>query len=269
MSTPDQSDLLDAALANLPAALRKRAVESYMALKRIPIQNEYDAIGVRAGKLAEALLRVLQHVLTGTYTPLSRGLGNFRVEALKIEQTPTSAGPEGLRLLMPRALLFMYTLRNKRDFGHVGGEVDANAVDAVTALRLADWCMAELVRVSRSIPIDDAQVLCDAMIERQVPLVWNVLGRKRILATGLSYRDQTLLLLYAELEEGVPTEDLFAWTEHSNRGAFRRDVLGPLHRSRLIEWDQEMEMAILSPRGIQTVEEVLLPKVSARENHSK
>lgn len=262
MSTSSQNLNLAQALASIPKPLRKRLVQNYSTLKSHALENQHDSIGHQAGKLAEVLVRVLQLILTGTYIPLSKGLGNFKGECEKLENTVTTAGPEGLRILMPRALLFLYTLRNKRDFGHTGGEVDANEIDALTATRLADWCMSELIRVSHSLPIEDAQHICDAIAERKLPAIWNVMGRKRILETSLSYRDQTLLLLYSEIESGVPTEDLFDWTEHSHRANYRRDILAKLHKARLIEWDKETEMAIISPTGIEEVENAILQKIN-------
>lgn len=251
---------LEKALSSIPVTLRKRLVKNYSTLKNQALEGQHDTIGHQAGKLAEVLLRILQNVLTGTNTPLSKNLGNFKVECEKLEQTAKTAGPEGLRILMPRALLFLYTLRNKRDFGHAGGEVDANEIDALTAMRIADWCICELVRVCHNLPLEDAQLLCDAIAERRLPVVWNILGRKRILDTSLKYREQTLLLLYSEIETGIPTEDLFDWTGHSNRTNYRRHVLAKLHDDRLIEWDRETEMAIISPTGIDEVENQLLPK---------
>ena len=184
----------------------------------------------------------------------------FKEECEKIEKIPKSAGPEGLRILMPRALSFLYTLRNKRDIGHVGGDVDANEIDALTATRVADWCVCELVRVCHGLPLEDAQILCDALAERRLPKVWEILGRKRVLDTSLGYRDQTLLLLYSEIDIGIATEDLFEWTEHSHKNNFRRDILAKLHRARLVEWDHETEMAVISPKGIQEVERRIFPR---------
>ena len=249
---------LDVALSSIPAILRKRLIKNYSTLKNQALEGQHDTIGHQAGKLSEVLLRILQHILTGTFVPLSQNLSNFKGECEKVEQTPKTAGPEGLRLLMPRAMVFMYTLRNKRDFGHAGGEVDANEIDAFTAMRMADWCLCELIRVCHQVPLEDAQLLCDAIAERKLPVIWNVLGKKRVLDTSLSYRDQTLLLLYSEIEAGVPTEDLFEWTEHSHRTNYRRDILAKLHKARLIEWDKEVEMAIISPSGIKEVEDSLL-----------
>jgi hypothetical protein len=104
-------------------------------------------------------------------------------------------------------------------------------------------------------------MLCDSIAERKLPAIWNVLGRKRVLNTSLSYREQTLLLLYSDIEAGIPTEDLFEWTEHSHRTNYRRDILAKLHSDRLIEWDRETEMAIISPPGILEVENNIFQKV--------
>lgn len=261
MSTQNPKHDLELALPKLPSALRKRLIKNYSTLKNQALEGQHDTIGHQAGKLAEVLIRIVQNILTGTYTPLSQGLGNFKSECEHLEQTPKTAGPEGLRVILPRALLLLYTLRNKRDFGHAGGEVDANEIDALTAMQVADWCMCELIRVCHSLPLEDAQLLCNAIAERKLPILWNILGRKRILDTSLSYRDQTLLLLYSEIEMGIPTEDLFEWTEHSHRTNYRRDILAKLHKARLIEWDKDTEMAIISPTGIDEVERSILPKI--------
>ena len=262
MSTKVSNPSLDNALSSLPKTLRKRLLKNYTTLKNQSLESQYDMIGHQAGKLAEVLLRILQDILTGTHIPLTKELNNFKGECEKLEQTAKTAGPDGLRVVMPRALVFLYTLRNKRDFGHVGGEVDANEIDALTATRVADWCVCELIRVRHNIPLEDAQLLCDAIAERRLPIVWNVLGRKRVLDTSLTYRDQTLLLLYSEIEAGILTEDLFAWTEHSHRANYRRDILSKLHKARFLEWDRELEMAIISPLGVDEVEKVILPKIS-------
>lgn len=263
MSTPSPRASLEAALGGIPSNLRSRLTATYAALKKAQLQREHDAVGLRAGKLAEVLVRVLQERLTGHHSPLGTRLPNFADQCALLEKTPATAGPDSLRILMPRALSFLYTMRNKRDIGHVGGDVDANLIDAETMVRVADWCISELVRVFHNLPIEDAQSLCDALAERRLPWVWRILGKSRVLDTSLSYADQTLLLLYSHLDVGVPTEDLFAWTEHSRSANYRRDVLGPLHQRRFIEWDRETEMAILSPTGIRDVESRLLPSLTA------
>jgi hypothetical protein len=47
----------------------------------------------------------------------------------KLTAAPKTAGAESERVILPRGLVFLYTMRNKRDFGHVGGDVDSNEID--------------------------------------------------------------------------------------------------------------------------------------------
>lgn len=258
MNTKKPDPSLDVALGVVPSALRARLIKAYTELKTAALENQHDTVGLRAGKLAELLLRVVQQLLTQTYVPLGQSLGNFKAQCEQLENTPKTAGPESIRIIVPRALSFLYTLRNKRDIGHVGGDVEANEIDAATAVRISDWCVCELIRAYHNMPLEEAQNLCDAIAERSVPMIWSVLGKRRVLDPSLSFRDQTLYLLYSEIEKGVPTEDLLEWTEHPNRSNYRRDVLSRLHKERLIEWDKETEMAIISPTGIADVEERLL-----------
>ena len=102
---------LEKALSSIPNSLRKRLVKNYSTLKNQALEGQHDTIGHQAGKLAEVLLRILQNVLTGTNTPLSKNLSNFKIECEKLERTAKTAGPEGLRILMPRALLFLWAPR--------------------------------------------------------------------------------------------------------------------------------------------------------------
>ena len=227
-------------------------------MKSAYTDGNYDACGLRAGRFCEVLLRWAQQELTGTHTPFGRKIPNFRDDCMKLESTSTSAGHESVRVLIPRALNFLYTLRNKRGIGHEGGDVDANMIDAATVVRMADWCVCELIRLSYTISLEEAQAICDAVAQRKIPSVWEVMGKKRVLNANLTYTDQALLLLYSSPDFAVPAEDLLGWTEYSNAALFRRDVLGRLHRSRFVEYDRESQMVVISPLGVQRVEAEIL-----------
>jgi hypothetical protein len=45
-------------------------------------------------------------------------------------------------------------------------------MDAVAVLSMANWVMAELVRVLHGLTLDEVQALVDGLAERRVPLVW-------------------------------------------------------------------------------------------------
>jgi hypothetical protein len=261
MSTRPANAALEAALAKLPHDFAKRVSRSYSGLREAMSSGQYDTVGIRAGKLCETLLRLLQSLLTGTHLPWSTKKMNMVEECEKLVRLPATAGPDGLRVAMPRALVFMYTLRNTRGMGHAAGDIDASEIDAATCARISDWCVCELIRLHLAISLEEAQALLDAISTRTTPEVWSVGGRKRVLVAGLDYKAQVLLLVHATPESGVLEEDLREWVEHPHASNFRRDVLDPLHRARLIEFDHAAGAVVLSPLGVREVEERVLPRV--------
>ena len=249
---------LESALASIPVTFRKKITKSYLDLKRRHAEAEYDAAGLSTGKFCEAVLRLLQNELTGSHTPFGDRIVNFGDACEKLTQTPKAAGNESLRIVIPRTLSFLYTLRNKRGIGHVGGDIDANEIDSATMARASDWITCELIRIYHQLSLEDAQALVDSISTRNIPIVWEIAGKKRVLRNGLNYPDQTLLLLYSDTQNGVLTEDLFEWTEYSDFPTFKRSVLVGLHKKRFVEFDRESEIVYISPTGIQHVEEHLL-----------
>jgi len=249
---------LEKALAGIGTTFRDRIISSYIELRAGFSKGQYDATGLRAGVFAEAVVRFLQQELTGSHTPFGSSLPNFADLCRNFERLDKSKGTESLRVIVPRGLLFIYTLRNKRGIGHIGGDIEANEIDAATCLRTADWCICELIRIYHKLSIEDAQALLDAISVRQIPSIWMVGGKKRILDTLLSYSDQVLLLLHGAEETAVPVEDLADWIEHPRLSDFRRKVLAQLHGNRMIEWDRETDTVSISPSGVKRVEDTIL-----------
>lgn len=249
---------LDQALGGIPKKFRDRLINTYLDLKRNCAEGRFDAAGLSCGKFCETAIRFLQERVTGKSTPFGTRIGNFADECRKLVNSPTSAATESERILIPRALVFLYTVRNKRGIGHVGGDVDANALDAAVIARTVDWVICELLRVHHGFSLEEAQALVDGLAIRELPTVWEVAGKKRILRDDLNAKDETLLLLYSSPEFSVMTEDLIAWVEYSNPHVFRSAVLKPLHAARLIEWDRVSETVVLSPKGAKRVEDALL-----------
>lgn len=165
---------------------------------------------------------------------------------------------ESLRVVVPRALVFIYTMRSKRGIGHIGGDVDANTIDIATMVRTADWIICELIRVYHTLSLEEAQDLVDGISVRQLPDIWEVNGKKRVLRPGLTAKQQTLFLLYHEPTSVVLAEDLYTWVEYDQLRTYRRDVLTPLHNARLIEFDKENDAVHLSPTGAHEVETKIL-----------
>jgi hypothetical protein len=251
---------LEAALGGIDKQFRDRIVKSYLDLRAGYATGQYDAAGLRAGVFAEAVVRFIEQELTGSHTPFGTSLHNFSDLCRSFEKIDKLKGPESLRIIVPRALLFVYTLRNKRGIGHIGGDIEANQIDATTCLRTADWCVCELIRIFHKIPLEDAQLILDAISVRQIPLIWSVGIKRRVLNTSYTYPDKVLLLLHGSEESAVPIEELADWIEHPRISDFRSKVLASLHKKRLIEWDRETETVEISPLGIKLVEDTILKK---------
>jgi hypothetical protein len=258
MSTGSPKISLQTALAKIDNKFRERIISAYLELKRRYSEARYsaawDVSGLSAGKFCEAVFRYLQYELTGSSIPFGTHITNFTDECRKLITLPVSTGNESLRIIIPRALVFLYTLRGKRGIGHVGGDVEANQIDAETVVRTCDWVICELIRIYHNLSLEDAQGLVDAIAVRTIPDVWEVAGKKRVLRTDLSFKDKVLLLLYSDPQSGALVEDLCKWTDHSNFTVFKRNVIQQLHRELSVEYDQDSEIVYISPLGTKRVE---------------
>lgn len=258
MNTARNSSVIELALANVPDDFRGHLVKSYLDLKRRYSESQYDAAGISAGKLCEVLIRLLQSEVFGQFTPFQDSVGNMADECRKLVTSKKTSAVESLRIIIPRALIFLYTIRNKRGIGHIGGDVDANKIDLAAMVTTSDWIICELVRVYHGLSLEEAQDLVDGMSFKSIPAIWDVAGKKRVLKQGLSGQHQALLLLYSDTEATVLSEDLCAWIEYANLAMFKKRVLLPLHEKRLIEYDRDSEVVYLSPLGAQEVEQKIL-----------
>ena len=81
-----------------------------------------------------------------------------------------------------------------------------------------------------------------------------------MLNTSLKMKPKTLLLLYVS-NGAVSERDLVSWLEHTSASVYRRDVLRPAHRERLVEYDAATGTVHRSPLGVAWVEDELLPRV--------
>jgi hypothetical protein len=257
MSTKSLNPILDTALADTPSAFRPRLIGTYLDLKKNCAEARYESAGLAAGKFCEVVLRLLQKKIHGTYTAFGTKIGNYADECRRLI-TAATGGNESERVVLPRALVFLYTMRNKRGIGHIGGDVDANAIDIAAMAKTADWIVCELIRINHGLSLEEAQDIVDGISVRELPAIWEVAGKKRVLKEGLKAKDQTLLLLYSNQSSAVLLEDLCDWVEYSNPAKFKKTVIGELHKQRFLEFDKDSESVILSPKGVQYVEENLI-----------
>ncbi|MEU8788698.1 hypothetical protein [Streptomyces sp. NPDC048643] len=126
---------------------------------------------------------------------------------------------------------------------------------------MSKWLVAELIRVFHDVDTATATEAVDALVERQLEVIWAVNGKKRVLSEKLNLHDKTLLLLYSE-SSPVAEKELLAWTEAANASAYRRDILKKCHKARFIEYDDVTRTVRISPKGARYVEENISLSVS-------
>lgn len=240
------------ALAALPKGLRGELLECFERIVSNYRQHRWEPSELNGGKFCETVYTILKGYIDGSYPQCARKPANFFDDALALSQADKHRFPRSVRIQIPRTLVALYEMRNNRGVGHVGGDVDPNHMDATAVLGMAKWVMAELVRLFHDTDVDIASETVDALVSREVPMIWEVAGRKRVLDPSISLKNQTLLLLYGSTGP-VAEGELIEWLERKNAATYRRDVLRPLHKQRLIEYDQPGGKSIFRPLGNSTL----------------
>lgn len=248
-----QATLADA-FAELPTSLREDLLSAFNEIVRNYREGRWEPSELNGGKLCEAVYTVVAGRITGTYEPRSKKPRNMVSACQALEQDATA--DRSLRIQIPRVIVALYEIRNNRGVGHAGGDVDPNQMDATLVLYMAKWLMGELVRVLHSLSTEAASEVVEGLVEREMAFVWSHEDIKRVLHTGLTRKQQTLVLLASEHGE-VAEDDLRRWLEHTNKSALRRDVLRPLHKARLIEFNAPDGKVRLLPPGVAAADEIV------------
>jgi hypothetical protein len=221
-------------------------------------ERRWEPAELNGGKLCEVAYCILRGHVDGSFPAKSNKPANFYDACVKMEKEPATWG-RSVRIQLPRMLIALYEIRNNRNVGHVGGDVDPNHMDAVCVLHMAKWVMAEMVRIFHGVTLAEATALVEALSDREVALIWDTGTVRRVLDNNLSMLEKTLVLLFGSAQP-LAEVGLIASLEHSNPSAYRRDVLRPAHKDRLIEYDETARTVKISPVGIARVETKILPK---------
>lgn len=246
--------------SDLPKRLRAELLDSFGKIVQNYSERRWEPAELNGGKLCEVAYSIVRGKAAGKYPARASKPKNMVLACQQMEQETSE--PRSIRIQIPRMIVALYEVRNNRNVGHVGGDVDPNHMDAVCVLQMSKWMLAELVRVLHHRPVDEAADIVDALVERETPLIWNVGGKRRVLDMTLSMKDKALVLLHATAGPMTDT-DIIDFIEHSNPSVFRRDVLRPAHKARLLEYDEGAGTVTLSPLGIEHVDELLAERRAA------
>jgi len=243
-------------LGQLPVSLRDELLQAFNNITTHFREGRWEPSELNSGKLCEVIYSILNGYVSGTFPRKSSKPANM-LDACQALSGATSSFPRSVRIQIPRMLVALYEIRNNRGVGHVGGDVDPNHMDAAVVLYCSKWLLAELIRVFHNTDVTTATRMVENIIEKEIPSVWRVNDKKRVLSNKRTMKDKTLLLLYSE-NGSVNEVDLVSWVEHTNTAVYRRDVLAGGHKAKLWEYDRKLKTITLSPLGIDYVEGKLL-----------
>jgi hypothetical protein len=166
-------------LPAIPADLASALNGTYRDVMGHFLKGEWDDAQVDAGSFCEAALRYLEFRMTGSFTPIDCKSKPNRKTTVNKAQRDTNL-PPSLRAQIVQSIELAMDFRNNRNSAHLG-DIDANKLDATTAVQYVTWMIGEIVRLETQKPPAEVQRLLDQLAERHVPLVQTVNGRPIIL----------------------------------------------------------------------------------------
>jgi hypothetical protein len=198
-------------------------LDAYEELKSEFYEGGLRLSEVEGGRFAEAAFRLLQQETTGKYTALGRSLDTEKT-IKDLANLATGSHPDSVRLHIPRALRVIYDVRNNRDAAHLADGIDPNVQDATLVASVADWVMAEFVRLHHNVSADEAQRIVEELVTRKAPVIQDFQGALKILNPKLGASDQCLVLLYQRGAQGATYAELEQWVHPRSRANLRRTL---------------------------------------------
>jgi hypothetical protein len=244
------------ALSAIPPVLRDPLIAEYRGIVQNFLEQRWRPTELQAAIFSEIVYTILDGHAKGTY---AAGPSKPRdmVGACRLLESNAHV-PRSFQILIPRMLPALYEVRNNRNVGHTGGDVDPNHMDSIVALSMCNWIMGELVRVYHNLSIADAQAVVDALAEARVPLVWTNGVVKRILDPKLSLQEHILILAGVTVPSATATQ-LLSWVEYEDEKYFMRTIRN-LHKKRLVEYDKDSGTVQVLPTGALVVQTIIREK---------
>jgi hypothetical protein len=238
---------LDAGFAE---RLIDEVLSAYTETKRRYHLGDHRPGEVEGGRFAEGVFRMLQLTVGLKMTPLNRSLPGTDKLLPQFEQA--SEHPDSVRIHIPRTLLLIYDIRNRRDAAHLADGIDPNLQDATLVVGNMDWVLAELVRLHHGVEPDEAQKIIENLVVKEVPAIQEIDGQPVILS-DLKPREQALLMLYRAGAHGISLGELAGWLR-VDRKDHLRDRLEKLDEDHLVFEHPASARFYITDRGSRHVE---------------
>lgn len=248
MSTP-RIKLIKSLDQSFPEELLEGLVDKYIEIKQQFYLGKFQPTELNAARFCEYVLRLLEFIDKGQYTPLAKSLNTSKI----IGELPKNISlTNTVRQFIPNLVRVLLDVRNQRDVAHVGGEVSPNFSDSLFVVHSTDWIFTELIRHFYVCPIEEARRIVISLNETKLPVIGEFDGFLRVLDPNLAVKDKTLLLLYHKQPTSLSDANLLKWSEYSNSSRYKKVILKDLHQEVLVHY--QGTMVTLTAVGIKYVE---------------
>lgn len=245
------------ALSAIPTGLRTPLISEYQSIVQNFLEHRWLPTELRDGRFSEIVYTILDGQAKKSYAAGPSKPADFVDACRKLESNKLPHVPRSFQILIPRMLPALYEIRNNRNVGHTGGDVDPNHMDSVAVLSMCNWVMAELVRVFHGLTVAEAQKVVDVLAEVRIPVIWSDGNVRRVLRPELKVQEQLLLL--SSSVAGVTSKELLAWIENDNPAYVMRTIRN-LHSRRFVEFTESTDRVQILPPGTKFVMELLQRK---------
>ncbi|MFH1066527.1 MAG: hypothetical protein V1746_01295 [bacterium] len=222
--------------------------------------GEWDVVALKAGKFVEAVTKALM-IYCGK-NPSTKARDFKASEQLRqLAQIPKENNiPDEIRIVIPKACIFIYEIVNNRGGRHDAIDIDANSMDATAIMPLISWIVAEMVRFcSSNNDTSFAMRLIEELTTRKYPFFEEIDGRSYVNIDNLSAPDYALLLLYHKYPKRINRQELINLV--IKNGATKNAASVAVSRLKCVDDDNDK----LKLRGIgRTKAEALLSKLNSR-----
>lgn len=241
-------------LSTIPSGLKDPLISEYNSIIQNYLEHRWTPAELSGGKFCEIVYTILDGHAKSSYLTSPIKPANFVDACRRLENN--SHEPRSFQILIPRLLPALYEIRNNRNVGHVGGDVNPNQMDSIAVVQIAGWIMGELIRVFHGVSTQDAENAVSYLTERKIPIVWHTLdGVKRVLKPKISLPNQLLILLGTTIGK-TDTSEIIKWLDYSNQ-AYIKKLFKNFHKERFIEFDEATGTVELLPPGVRKVEELI------------
>lgn len=214
-------------------------------------KRNWQYFGNEVGRFIEIAIRIIELKTEGKYSKLGDKLPIFNEKRLKDFEQSSICNNISFKILIPRQLYSMYTIRNKRGMIHIN-EIAPNYMDATLLLNMQKWVLAEFIRNSSQLDYEESLNIIDSIIAKENSLIWIEGDIFKILDNSLNLEEKILCILY--YENNINEKRLFELSEYSNITTFKKK-LQLMHKEQKINYSQDK--VTISPIGINIAEQKL------------